>query len=328
MTSPPHQSSAGPAHIPVMVDQVVAALAPRDGGLYVDGTFGAGGYSRAILDSADCTVVGIDRDPDAIAEGAEVAARYDGRLILVHGRFSQMDTLLGGHGIDLVDGVAIDCGVSTMQLDRPERGFSFRHDAVLDMRMEKSGATAADIVNTETEERLAQIIREFGEERRARRVARAICKAREQQRITGTAQLADIVRAAVGPKGASDIDPATRTFMAFRIFVNNELGEITGGLCAAEAVLKEGGRLAVVTFHSLEDRIVKTFLRQRAGQAPRGSRHLPDDAPAARPSFSLVTRRAARPSADEIARNPRSRSAHLRTAERTAAPPFKREAAA
>lgn len=313
------------AHLPVMVDHVLAALTPRDDGIYVDGTFGAGGYSRAILDAADCRVIGIDRDPDAVSLGADLASAYSGRLTLVQGRFSEMQALLRRRSIQAVDGVTLDLGVSSMQLDQPERGFSFRSDGPLDMRMERQGRTAEDVVNAETEESLARIIRVYGEERHARSVARTICAERAKSRITRTAQLAEIVRRAVGRRDAGDIDPATRTFQAIRIFVNDELVELAEGLAAAEAVLREKGRLAVVTFHSLEDRLIKTFLRTRSAGAPRGSRHLPEGEKAPAPSFRLLTRRPQRPSVQEVARNPRARSARLRTAERTSAPPFAEE---
>lgn len=319
---------AGNGHIPVMRDEVVEALAPRDGALYVDGTFGGGGYSRAILDAAACNVVGIDRDPDAIARGADTIQHYNGRLTLARGRFGEMKALLAREGIDSVDGVTLDLGVSSMQIDQAERGFSFRHDGPLDMRMEKSGPGAVELVNETAEAELAHIIREFGEERRARRIARFICAEREDQPITRTGQLADIVRRAAPGRRDDDIHPATRTFQALRIYVNDELGELNAGLSDAEAVLKPGGRLAVVTFHSLEDRIVKQFLRRRSGNAPRVSRHLPGQDDNRAPSFHLLFRRARKPSADEIAANPRSRSARLRAAERTDAAMFAGEAAA
>lgn len=315
-------------HIPVMRDDVVAALAPRDGALYVDGTFGGGGYSRAILDAAQCTVVGIDRDPDAIARGADAVKRYGGRLVLVRGRFGEMKSLLAGRGIDAVDGVTLDLGVSSMQLDEAERGFSFRRDGPLDMRMQKSGPSAADAINKLAEAELARIIREFGEDRRARRIARFICSARAEQPITRTGELADIVLRAAPGRRDDDIHPATRTFQALRIYVNDELGELESGLAGAEAVLKPRGRLAVVTFHSLEDRIVKRFLRRRSGGEPQASRHVPDRGDAPPPTFRLLFRRAARPSAEEISANPRARSARLRAAERTAAPAVPREEAA
>jgi 16S rRNA (cytosine1402-N4)-methyltransferase len=307
-------------HIPVMVAEVVEAMAPRAGGVYVDGTFGAGGYAEALLAAAACKVCGIDRDPDAIAAGAGLQARYPGRLDLIPGRFGDMASLLEARGVKLVDGVAFDLGVSSMQLDRAERGFSFRFDGPLDMRMERSGRSAADIVNAASEDELAAILADYGEERRARRIARAIVAARREAPIATTARLAEIVRAAAGRGAASDIDPATRSFQALRIAVNDELGEIERGLVAAEAVLAPGGRLAVVSFHSLEDRRVKNFLRARGGESPRASRHRPEAATTAAPTFELPQRRPTSPGKAEIAANPRARSARLRSAIRTHAP--------
>ncbi len=311
-------------HVPVLVNEVLAAIAPRAGGIYVDGTFGAGGYSAAILDAAPCKVYGIDRDPDAIASGQAMKHRYDGRLDLIAGRFGDMAELLAARGVKLVDGVALDLGVSSMQLDRAERGFSFRADGPLDMRMEKSGRSAADLVNRASEAELAEIISVYGEERHARRVAKAIVKARTGGPIATTGALAEIVRGAV-PAARDAIDPATRTFQALRIAVNDELAEIDRGLAAAETVLASGGRLAVVAFHSLEDRRVKSFLRARSGQAPRGSRHAPETGRGRAPTFDVPQRRPVGPGPAEIAANPRARSARLRTAIRTAAPAWPRE---
>lgn len=317
--------AGGPAHVPVLLREVIEVLAPKDGGVYVDATFGAGGYASAILDAADCTVWGIDRDPEAIARADALVRRYAGRLRLVHGRFGDMAALLRAGGVVQADGVAFDFGVSSMQIDAPGRGFSFRTDGPLDMRMEKSGPSAADLVNGLDERTLADVIHELGEERKARAVARAIVVARAAAPIERTAQLAQIVRGAIrGPRknvrGQAPIDPATRTFQALRIKVNDELGEIVRGLVAAEALLAAGGRLAVVAFHSLEDRLVKDFLRTRSGRAPAGSRHLPEAAPSRTPSFRLITGGVVTPAEDEIAANPRARSARLRGAERTAAP--------
>ena len=308
-------------HAPVLLREVLEALSPRDGGVYIDGTFGAGGYSRAILDSADCTVWAIDRDPQAIAGAAAMSAHYAGRLRLKQGRFGDMRALLESEGVAAADGIALDIGVSSMQLDQPERGFSFRLDGPLDMRMERNGRSAADLVNSADERELADIIFNLGEERRARSIARAIVEARRAKQFSRTLELAEIVRRANPGRGADGIDPATRTFQALRIHVNDELGELDRGLHAAEALLKSGGRLAVVTFHSLEDRRVKTFLRDRSGAAPRASRHLPpESANDAVPTFRLLPQNGRTAGEDEVARNPRARSARLRAAERTAAP--------
>ena len=309
-------------HQPVMVAEIVAGLAPREGGIYVDGTFGAGGYSRALLDAAPCTVYGIDRDPDALARGRALAVRDGRRLELIQGRFGDMDTLLAAHGVAAVDGVALDLGVSSPQIDDPARGFSFRADGPLDMRMEREGPSAADAVNTLSEADLAEILRNFGEEKFARRIARAICAARERAPIVRTGELAAIARQAIPAAGsATAIDPATRTFQALRIYVNDELGELDRGLIAAETILCDGGRLAVVSFHSLEDRAVKTFLAARSGRRANPSRHQPQpSADDAQPSFRPLTRKPLRPSVAEAAANPRARSARLRIAERTAAP--------
>lgn len=306
----------GPTHLPVLRDEVLAALAPKDGGLYVDGTFGLGGYTLALLESADCRVLGIDRDPDAVARGAGLAARFPGRLTLRQARFGDMAEVARADGIERVDGVALDLGVSSPQLDDAQRGFSFRSDGPLDMRMEKAGRSAADLVNTLTEGELAELILDLGEERHARRVARAIVAARP---LKTTGELAAVVRRAV-PRSADGIDPATRTFQALRLAVNEELDELDRGLAAAEVLLAPGGRLAAVSFHSLEDRRVKIFLAGRAGTGPRPSRHLPEAGEAALPTFRLLTRKPVTPSPAEIDRNPRARSARLRAAERTSAP--------
>jgi len=319
MTAPGARQNNGTApggHVPVLLNEVLEALAPRDGAIYVDATFGAGGYSRAILEAADCAVWGLDRDPDAIAEGRPLAESYGGRLTLVEGRFGEMDHLVKAQP---VDGVALDLGVSSMQLDRPERGFSFRADGPLDMRMGGSGPSAADLVNGCPEAELADIIYRYGEERRSRRIARAIVEARRSERIERTLQLAEIVRAAVKSRGET-IHPATRTFQALRIAVNDELAEVDAGLDAAERLLAPGGRLAVVAFHSLEDRKVKNFLRTRSGALPRTSRHLPATTQVDRaPTFELLLKGARKPTATEISVNPRARSARLRAARRTSA---------
>ena len=309
-------TTAASVHAPVLLNEVVSGLAVRDGGLYVDGTFGAGGYTAAILAAANCKVWAIDRDPDAIARGRDLAARHGARLTLVEGRFADMDRLVSAPA---VDGVALDLGVSSPQLDQAARGFSFRFDGPLDMRMEHEGPTAADIVNGESEARLADIIFHLGEERKARRIARAIVTARTTRPILRTGELASLVRGVVPAAPQDKIDPATRTFQALRLHVNGELEQLDGGLAAAERLLAPGGRLAVVSFHSLEDRRVKNFLRARAGQAPRPSRHVPQAALRKAPpiSFRDLTRRPLRPADAETAANPRARSARLRLAERT-----------
>ncbi len=278
-------------------------------GHYIDGTFGGGGYSRAILEAADCSVLGIDRDPDAIARGAALVAQFAGRLTLVQGTFSQLASY-----VEETDGVVLDLGVSSFQFDEPARGFSFREDGPLDMRMSRDGESAADIVNRADEKTLAGILSHYGEERQARRIARAIIAARP---LTRTAELAEIVSKALGPAAARfAIHPATRTFQALRIQVNDELGELARGLDAALRVLKPLGRLVVVSFHSLEDRIVKRFLVERSQTAPRASRHAPDGRSAQTSAFRLLTPRPRMPADAETARNPRARSARLRAAER------------
>jgi 16S rRNA (cytosine1402-N4)-methyltransferase len=306
---------AAAPHIPVLLDEVVAGLAPQPDEIHVDGTFGAGGYTRALL-GAGVRVIAFDRDPDAIAEGQVLVDEAEGRLELVADVYSRMGEALADREIDAVDGVTLDVGVSSMQLDRAERGFSFQSDGPLDMRMGQSGTSAADFVNTADEAEIADVLFHFGEERQSRRVARAIVAARP---ITRTGELAHVVRRALGYREHDKKDPATRTFQAIRIHVNRELGELEDGLAAAERVLKPGGRLAVVSFHSLEDRIVKRFLKERSG-SPSGSRHLPEvtGAPA---SFEAVAR-PVRAGDAELARNPRSRSATLRVARRTAAAPW------
>jgi 16S rRNA (cytosine1402-N4)-methyltransferase len=305
-------------HIPVLRDAVVRALAPRDGARIVDGTFGAGGYTEAILSAARCQVWAIDRDPDALAYGAALERRFAARLTLIRGTFGAMEALLSACGVDAVDGIALDLGVSSMQIDRPERGFSFRSSGPLDMRMGQDGPSAADLVNGLSEAELADLIHDFGEERRARSIARAIVRARP---VTRTSELAEIVRRVMPGRGEG-IDPATRTFQALRIAVNDELGELARGLAAAERLLAPGGRLAVVTFHSLEDRPVKAFLQRRAGKEPGASRHLPQNLATRPPSFRLLTGKPLTPDPAEIAANPRARSAKLRAAERTAAAPW------
>src|ERR1700736_4076379 len=308
---------AGRRHIPVLGRQAIEMLSPRDGGIYVDATFGAGGYSRAILDTAGPRVIGIDRDRSAIAGGFDLVDRSGGRLTLVEDRFSSLAEICAAQGLDAVDGVVMDVGVSSMQLDEADRGFSFRLGGPLDMRMGHDGPTAADVIARASEADLANIIYIFGEERHSRSLARAIVAARKEAPITTTKALADIVAKVVRSK-PNEIHPATRTFQGLRIFVNAELDELHLALAAAERVLKPGGRLVVVSFHSLEDRIVKNFLTER-GKAAAGSRHLPEIAQAA-PSFQILTKRPVTPTDAEISANPRARSAKLRGAERTAAP--------
>jgi len=310
----------GARHAPVLVNEVIAALMPNDGKVYVDGTFGAGGYSRALLDAANCAVWGIDRDPLAQQLGAKLSEEFAGRLTVLGGRYGDMEGLLGPVGVSQIDGIALDLGISSMQVDDPDRGFSFAADGPLDMRMEQTGMTAADAVNQLAEGELADVIYRYGEERASRRIAKAIVKARGETKFTRTEQLAALVRRIVS-RAKDGKDPATRTFQAIRIYVNDEVGELERGLLAAEKLLVPGGRLAVVSFHSLEDRIVKTFLRDRCGEAPRPSRHAPAlGFETDTPTFRLVGRKAVKPSEAEVSVNPRARSARLRVAERTAAP--------
>jgi 16S rRNA (cytosine1402-N4)-methyltransferase len=303
-------------HIPVLGRQAVEMLAPRDGGIYLDATFGAGGYSRVILDTAGTRVIGIDRDRTAILGGFDLVDRSDGRLTLVEDRFSNLAEVCAAQGFRAVDGVVMDVGVSSMQLDEADRGFSFRLEGPLDMRMGHDGPTAADVIARASEADLANIVYIFGEERHSRGVAKAIVAARKEAPIVTTKALADVVAKVVWSK-PGEIHPATRTFQALRIFVNEELDELHLALSAAERVLKPGGRLAVVSFHSLEDRIVKNFLVERA-KAGGGSRHLPEIAQAD-PSFSILTKRPVTADDAEISANPRARSAKLRAAERTQA---------
>jgi 16S rRNA (cytosine1402-N4)-methyltransferase len=304
-------------HVPVLGREAVDMLGARAGGTYVDATFGAGGYSRSILGIPGTRVIGIDRDRTAIAGGFDLVERSAGRLTLVEDRFSNLAEVCAAEGLEAIDGVVMDVGVSSMQLDQAGRGFSFRLDGPLDMRMSSQGPSAADVIAKASETELADIIYIFGEERHSRGVARAIVAARKQAPITTTRALADLVARVVRGK-PGEIHPATRTFQGLRIFVNEELDELHLALAAAERVLKPGGRLAVVSFHSLEDRIVKDFLNARA-KAGGGSRHLPELRQAA-PSFRVLTKRPLAPDEDEVAANPRARSAKLRAAERTDAP--------
>jgi 16S rRNA (cytosine1402-N4)-methyltransferase len=306
-------------HVPVLLDEVIAGLAIAPGETHVDGTFGAGGYTRAMIEKGAARVYAFDRDPDAIQEGESLAASSGGRLTLVPERFSRMRQALADRDVEAVDGVALDIGVSSMQLDRAERGFSFQSDGPLDMRMGRDGPSAADFLNHAPEEEIADILWRYGEEPKSRRIARAIVAARP---VTRTRELAEIVRKALGWHAGMKKDPATRTFQAIRIHLNEELRELEGGLEAAEQVLKPGGRLAVVTFHSLEDRMVKRFLKERSGDLPSGSRHQ-SERPQARPepSFERVAR-PVRAGEAEIHANPRARSATLRVARRTSAAPW------
>jgi len=312
--SPPASSP----HVPVLLAEVLAALDPRPGDLVVDATFGAGGYTRAFLD-AGATVHAFDRDPDAIAAGRAWPETRETppRLVLHPRRFSEMVAALAEAGVSRVDGVAMDVGVSSMQLDQAERGFAFSADGPLDMTMSREGPTAADFVNGAPESAIADVLFNYGEERQSRRVARAIVAARP---LTTTGELAQVVRKALGYRPGAPKDPATRSFQAIRIHVNGELDELERALNGAEQVLRSGGRLAVVSFHSLEDRIVKQFLRDAAGATARASRHLPEMTTGPAPTFEKPGK-AIRPSDAEILRNPRARSATLRAAVRTAAPP-------
>jgi len=314
------QGEQGP-HVAVMAQEVVAALAIRDGGIYVDGTFGAGGYSRKILQSAECIVIAIDRDPLVAPLARALAAEFPDRLYLFQACFGDMSSLLPQAGFAAVDGVTFDFGVSSMQLDQGERGFSFHRDGPLDMRMGDSGPTAADAVNNLSAEDLAAVFYVYGEERRSRAIAKAIVAVRNETPITRTLQLAQIVAGALGMRAdAGARHPATRTFQALRIYVNDELREINRGLQAAEQILKPEGRLAVVSFHSLEDRLVKQFFAVRSGVRPGTSRHQPpDDSQQNAPSFRLLWNGTRKPGDAEISANPRARSAHLRAVERTEA---------
>lgn len=307
----------GAPHIPVLGLEAVGLLAPRDGGVYVDATFGAGGYSRLLLEAADCRVIGIDRDRSAIAGGASLVENSGGRLELVEGCFSDIEDICRACGHAHVDGIVMDIGVSSMQLDQPARGFSFRHDGPLDMRMGGEGPSAAEVIATLPEADLARVIYILGEERRSRAIARAIVGARAAGPVATTKALAAIVSKVVHAR-PGDIHPATRTFQALRIFVNDELNELAVALGAAERLLRSGGRLAVVSFHSLEDRIVKTFFAARAG-GQGTSRHAPEG-PRTAPGFRLLTRRAIVAGENEIEANPRARSAKLRGGERLDAP--------
>jgi 16S rRNA (cytosine1402-N4)-methyltransferase len=304
------------AHTPVLLEEMLQTISPRNGAHYIDGTFGGGGYTQALLERAECSVLAIDRDPEAIRRGASLRNRFAQRLSLVHGRFSQIERILAEQEQTGSDGVVLDLGVSSFQLDESDRGFSFRADGPLDMRMEIAGKSAADFINAAPESEIADVITRFGEERHARRIAQAIVASRP---IARTGELAAIVADVLGPSAKRHkIHPATRTFQALRLYLNDELTELEQGLRSAERVLRPHGRLAVVSFHSLEDRLVKQFLAMRSGRVPAGSRHAPERRAAHAPTFTLLSSRT--PRAAEIARNPRSRSARLRAAERTTVP--------
>ncbi|WP_020592605.1 16S rRNA (cytosine(1402)-N(4))-methyltransferase RsmH [Kiloniella laminariae] len=329
MTSRPPIIAQQEGHYSVMLPEIIAALAPKEGECFVDGTFGAGGYSRAILQQAPCKVFGIDRDPTALQRAAEFEETKAGHLVPLAGCFGDMQQLLENIGISSVDGIVLDLGVSSMQLDQAERGFSFQEDGPLDMRMDGPESTlrqpVSHVVNTYGEKELADILYKYGEEKKSRLIARAIVTDRVEKPFETTLQLAGLIRRLLKTKPNKDgksIHPATRSFQALRIFVNDELGELERGLAAAEQLLAPGGRLAVVSFHSLEDRIVKNFLRERSGGTPQGSRHTPTVEPSAlrKAPFDLPTKKAIPPSDDECRENPRSRSAKLRVAIRTDAP--------
>ncbi|MFV0367718.1 MAG: 16S rRNA (cytosine(1402)-N(4))-methyltransferase RsmH [Hyphomicrobiaceae bacterium] len=334
--TPRRDPAAGPdnrdvrsRHIPVLLSEVLAALEPQAGHHIIDGTFGAGGYTQAILDRAECAVLALDRDPTAIARGAPLVEQFGPRLKLLQTTFGRLDEAARAESFAPVNGVVLDIGVSSMQLDEAERGFSFQVDGPLDMRMSCEGLSAADVVNNFEESRIADILYEFGEERRSRAVARAIVKRREGAPFESTLDLAAVIeRALGGQRHDQKIHPATRSFQALRIFINDELGELSLALAAAERCLAPGGRLVVVTFHSLEDRIVKRFLTERAGATPRGSRHLPERSiQFYEPSFQIVNRRPLTSEKGELIVNPRARSARLRSALRTKAPAWPHKAA-
>ena len=319
-------SASLPRHIPVLLDEVLSHLAPRDGGHYVDATFGAGGYTRAILDAADCTVSALDRDPQAVHDGAPLVQRYAPRLTLTLQRFAELGSTSALAQDANIDGVVFDVGVSSMQLDQAERGFSFQTDGPLDMRMAafedrdaERRRSARDLVNGLDQNRLADVLFHYGEERRARAIAAAIVRARAEAPITRTLQLAELCTRVYGRRPKDGIHPATRTFQALRIAVNDELGELAHGLAGAERILSPGGRLVVVTFHSLEDRIVKRFLTTRSGRSAGASRHLPEKTQFIAPSFQIVNQRPLGSSNQETEQNPRARSAKLRCAVRTEA---------
>lgn len=310
--------SAASPHYPVMLPEVLSALSPRDGGVYVDGTFGAGGYTRAVLDAAECRVYAIDRDANALAAANDVKAQYGDRFVFLRGCFGDVKQLLDAQGVKEVDGFVIDIGVSSMQIDQADRGFSFRFDGPLDMRMDQEGdgVTAADIVNTYEQDDLANLIYEYGDERKSRHIAKKIVELRKVKPFETTSDLAECVRSVVYSSPKDKQDPATRTFQALRIAVNDELGELDRALASSEDVLADDGRLVVVSFHSLEDGRVKRFLKNKSGGQSGGSRHLPQIEERVDPVFKIKSNRAVKPSDQEIDENPRSRSARLRSAVR------------
>ena len=333
VVSEPAESGPAPSrpgrttrHIPVLLSQMLTALAPKAGATYIDGTFGAGGYSRALLETADCRVLALDRDPSAVRDALPLTQAFPDRLTVVQAPFSRMEEVARAiAGFERPDGIVLDIGVSSMQIDQAERGFSFQQAGPLDMRMGDTGPTAADIVNTTAEADLANILYDLGEERRSRAIARAIVKNREISAFTTTTELAALVARVLGHKRGDPKHPATRTFQALRIYVNDELGELEQALARAERLLAPGGRLVVVTFHSLEDRIVKRFFTDRTGRSPSTSRHVPGPrslpgTPEDAPRFRFVNPRPISPEEDELSVNPRARSARLRFAERTEAP--------
>ena len=312
-------------HIPVMLDHVIEHLAPKDGEVFLDGTFGGGGYSRRILESADCFVIGVDRDPDAEKRSDTLKAEFPNRFRFVDGQFGDLDEIALNCGPEKLDGVVVDLGVSSFQLDEAERGFSFMRDGPLDMRMSRNGPSAADLVNSAPEGVLADIIFQLGEERDSRRIARRIVEARKSEPFATTLQLAEVVEQAVGGRRGKKTHPATKTFQALRMFVNEELVELNCALEAAEAALKPGGRLVVVTFHSLEDRMVKAFMAERSGKTEGGSRFMPEvKSEGSAPTFENV-RRVTAPDTAEIESNVRARSSRLRSAVRTEAPAWDSE---
>lgn len=306
------------SHISVLRDEAVAALQPADGGVYLDGTFGGGGYARAILEAASCRLYAVDRDPDAVARAQEMVVAYSGRFEIMPGRISEISEMLAARQAPALDGAVFDLGLSSYQIDDPSRGFSFRQDGPLDMRMGRDGRDAATIVNLCAESELADILFKYGDEKAARRVAKVIAERRKVQKFATTADLASVIRSVVRPD-KSGIDPATRSFQALRIVVNEELSDIEAALEQAAAALKQGGRLVVVSFHSLEDRIVKHFFAGSAGRVPAASRHDPAGLkPVEAPRFKLVTKSPVVPGLAEIRANPRARSAKMRVMERVA----------